>query len=654
MLASCGAGQTEETAALTDAATEMQEKNGIDTVKDMIEKLDINSEAAVAEVFSRFEALSFDERCQLTYEEYKKLSDAEYNLVNGALTADAENHIPEILAAVARAYFNQSYESRTDSSVKPQTQYDQYNYRRNFNATPEDATSQRALYLDCSSFVNSVYYFTFARNLLEVGKSVSTKNINADMKTREAGPDKELLYYITGDELAAYKANAADAAAFWNEVKSVLQPGDVINYYRADTGHVIMYLGDGKIIHSTGSANAKTSAGGVDPKTSIEKAAVDEAVYGTINIDDWDRFFTKTVTPATQQDGRKSTSNSYLFADNVTAIAIFRPADPETGRMRNSSLTPYAIARYLYDGLNIEKAATRQGADLYYGNSVYSGDEITFKVTVVNTSSKAMMSINAEEEIPKNLSFVSASDPGVYFADENKICFHVGNLGAGEKAEFTYVLKVNEGLAGGTDIEDSKTYVNSIRTNKLIYELAAVRIDSEKIEAAINQTLGTKFDNDIKAAAAVYAKLGIPGAELLNSFATPKAVINKYIVSNTVMLAAKDSSVLCHVIYGGLSVANEEITSANKSLKYEKVNTRLRRVLISNLEDGDIICAHSGYNDSYTAYIYYNHALYGLDASGAFADLDPSKLSIGTTVQDYLDTLTAYKEFLVLRPSLVG
>ena len=32
------------------------------------------------------------------------------------------------------------------------------NYRREKYSTPEDATAYRGIYLDCSSYVNSIYY----------------------------------------------------------------------------------------------------------------------------------------------------------------------------------------------------------------------------------------------------------------------------------------------------------------------------------------------------------------------------------------------------------------------------------------------------------------------------------------------------------------
>ena len=665
LLSSCTGGLPDDTSQTE--TTVFPDDTGIDEITDyeelrsMIENLDITSADAVSAAFAMYDGLSFEEKCKFTYAEFKKLTDAEYAIVNGDLIAGVNEHKPDVIAAAARAYFNQSYETWENESVKPQTQYDQYNSRRNFNAAPEDATAQRTMYLDCSSFVNSVYFYVFGRNLLEPGKTVNTKNINADMSTRPVGPDKELLYYITGDVLEGLKSDPASAEALIAEIKSVLQPGDVINYYRADTGHIVMYLGDGKIIHSTGTANAKTSAGGVDPKTSLEKATKDEARFGTINIDDWDKFFTTKVTAASQNDGRVGTTNNYIFAQNISAVAIFRPADDKVGRMRTNDLTSHSIARYLYDGLNIEKAATvlRDGktTDLYYGRSVYAGDEITFTVTLVNTSKNEMKSVTAEEEIPTGFDFVSASDTGAYFADDGKICFHVSTLGAGEKFEVTYVLKVKDGLSGGSVIEDSLTLVNGIRTNKLIYQVAHVKVDAKKFGNTLDTLLGTKYDNVIKAAGAIYGALD-DGHEYttLKSLASPKDVIDKYLKTNEIQLSDKTIGMVGRVLYGGYSVGSGEVTAGNKTLQFNKCNLRVRHILPENLEDGDIICTYTTFGGFYNAYIYYNRELYGLDASGALVKIDPATAAIssGTTLTDYLDTLTAYNRFLILRPALVG
>ena len=61
----------------------------------------------------------------------------------------------DVVKEVAYAYFNQG----------KQINYNQTHSRRNLNVSPEDATSQHMVYLDCSSYVNAVYYESFGINI---------------------------------------------------------------------------------------------------------------------------------------------------------------------------------------------------------------------------------------------------------------------------------------------------------------------------------------------------------------------------------------------------------------------------------------------------------------------------------------------------------
>jgi len=599
-----------------------------------------------------------DDTPGITYAEFIKTVQDEYNLANAYKLNGIENKAQDVIASVARAYYNQSFAAHQDSQNLPQTQYDMNNYRRNVNATPEDATAQRTLYLDCSSFVNSVYYYTFGRNIIDSGAEITTEEINKYFSSKTVGADCELMYYITGKTLSTVKANASEAQKLIDEIKSVLEPGDIINYRKSGAGHVIMYLGNGKIIHSIGSANASTDNGKTDPKTSVEKATADEKSFGTVFITDWDEFFTETVTPASQNDGRTSKNNMYLFASGIVAVAIFRPTNRKDGSMKGLQMTSHAIAHYLYDGLDIEKSATRKqdetAVDLYYGASVYAGDEIKFTVTATNLSDADMRPIFVEEKIPENLEFVSASAGALYFSGENKVCFHTPVLSAGTGVTYSYTLKVKDGLTPSSNVEDSETYVNGIRTNRLFYEFSALKIDDKAIETAIKSLLGTKMVNPWGACKAVYEKLGIC-QDTLNQFTKVKDVFDMLCPLGEIQFEQTSCAIVSRVLYGGTTIGCTEITEADQTLQYDDSNVRVRRILENNLENGDIICAFTqNTGKTYWAFIYYDHNLYSFWNNALFSKVNPWDRCSGTSLQDLLDTLTAYNMFVVLRPKLAG
>ncbi len=628
-------------------------------IKSILSNIDEASPEDVAGCMALYDSLPDGMKSSVSFEEYRKLAYAEYKAVHGEILESINNHKQDVLAAVAMAYYNQSYASRKAPPSAPQILYDQYNVRRNFNPLPEDATAQRNLYLDCSSFVNSVYYYTFGANLLSGGRSVTTSNINREMSSKPVGSDLELMRYITGDELAAYQESDEKAAVEIERIKKMLQPGDIINYYRASSGHVIMYLGDGKFIHSTGSANPKTSTGLVDPGTSLEKSTADEERFGTVNIDSWDRFFTRNVTPKSQDDGRSGTSNNYLFRSGMSAIAVFRPLNEKNGRMKDMALTKESISRYIYQGLDIEKSAeVKHGAGtrrLFYGNSLYTGDEVCFTVRIYNSSDTVMRSLSVTETIPSVMRFVESSEGSAYFEKDGAIAAHISSLGAGDTYEFRYTLRVCSDAPAGSDVDDSETYVNGIRTNRIFCQISATELSSHAFEESLKAAEGSRFSDGLDAVKSVYGKINASCPfDSLNGFKSLEDVIKRLFPSNVSDFTSSGGNIAVRVLYGGYNVGSAEITAANASLDYDTYNLRARRVMEQYLSNGDVIVTYSEYYKRFDCRIYYSGSIYGLHSDGTFGQIEPLEICSGGKVQDYLDTLTAYNAFVILRPSLAG
>ena len=115
-----------------------------------------------------------------------------------AETVTYDNH--DIIKEIATAFYRQGN----------QILYDQLVGRRNLYSSPEDATAQRTLYLDCSSFVNSCYREGFGVNVTpfeikELG--ASTANYIKYAKENPTNVDVvgywENADYTTAEEISA-------------------------------------------------------------------------------------------------------------------------------------------------------------------------------------------------------------------------------------------------------------------------------------------------------------------------------------------------------------------------------------------------------------------------------------------------------------------
>ena len=145
-----------------------------------------------------------------------------------------KTHKISIVLEVAKAFYNRG----------AYIQYDQRSMDRILQLTPrprrllppEAATRDRTVYLDCSGFVNAVYYQSFGYEL----PTDLTWNMIDYLKPR-------ILYY----ELT-HKETNSDISAMEKKIRALIEPGDVITYDRGvGSGHTLMYIGDDKFIHCT-------------------------------------------------------------------------------------------------------------------------------------------------------------------------------------------------------------------------------------------------------------------------------------------------------------------------------------------------------------------------------------------------------------------
>ncbi len=235
--------------------------------------------------------------------------------------------------------------------------------RRSNHMVPEDATPQNTMYLDCSGFTFALFYNTFGYNFG-----------NENMRTAYLiDYESERIYYRDG-RAPGDKSNEEAAA----EVRGLLRPGDVIVYYdeKSDWGHVMTYIGNGTIIHCSG-----TSHSGGGTADYIFTANVDGKEYlGSILFNSVEELFSP--------DGKQ-----YIFS-STRRFAILRPFD--------LALQPTEQASKRLEGLSGIIAYKETSAPR--GITVNPGEDVTFTYVLRNDNPTAK-SVKLTDTLPAELEY---------------------------------------------------------------------------------------------------------------------------------------------------------------------------------------------------------------------------------------------------------
>lgn len=287
----------------------------------------------------------------------------------------------EALLAVAEAYLARKGRIQYDQRCMDRKAF--LTPRRIKTAPPEAATSERVLFLDCSSYVGALYYETFG------------KELPADLTWHMIDYVKPRIYYYEFN----HNETDEEKKEIQKRMTDLLLSGDVITYDRdVGSGHTMMYIGNDKFTHCT-------SGKGNPNSYDYENRRSREYPCGGLWVDSFSELFCE----------------SRLFSPKIRRVAISRPLEimgepTERAKMRLGN------AR----GLVAEITSSHPGA-----TTVEVGENIEYTLSVLNS---------LDEERTVEVSF-SAPD-GTYSDDDGtrNLCIR-----AHSEATLKFTVTVNDG-----------------------------------------------------------------------------------------------------------------------------------------------------------------------------------------------------------------
>ncbi len=419
-------------------------------------------------------------------------------------------------------------------------QYDQLNMERvdrtapryDF-AIPEEASAQHKLYFECGVFCRNVYNAVF------------------DYMTPKAGEVLSDNYYNKCGERVWRWAGETDKETAKEELIKNLQPADIIYYSYSSNNHVMLYMGEGQILHCS------YASGGGD----YDYSALTDKTEATA-------LFSTTVDGILQ-------SRDLFAAGNK--VCILRPVllglevNDDT-KARVEKLSDVVITKLT--------TAPR-------GFSVNPGDEVQFTVSIRNVG-----------QAEKTVTITDAAPEYTKAVDAGELKWTV-TVPKGETVSVKYKFKVDANCPLKTTIDCDNTKVEGMTINNTpIYVDKTLTADQQnKIkELDVAKLTASSYTEMI---AQIYKQaLGIDAADfdpaaLLGNFYKKFPSMKTLTVTPSPVEGSLAETCFVPLFYGGQNCKSRTYWERTKNV--EKIN----------LIPGDVfICSTKGTEDTCWAYVY--------------------------------------------------
>ena len=319
--------------------------------------------------------------------------------------------------------------------------------------TPEMAGPQRTTHMTCSCYTFHCLYHAFdfrATDHWWVG-------------IRQFIEDEDLQQYIVWQYFKEGNEKAPEDAM--EEFMDILQPGDMIYYYR-DVGncHATIWLGD----YDGDGDQDMINVGGTYYNAEAKEDIRENPGAVWINSERWDygsaeEFF---LTPS-----------AYDYFPKLSDVTVYRFADEKFAK--NFQITERAKTRILYPGLEIYHEA--DGG--IYG-SVAQGEELTYTVRIKNNSEQDHKGILVQMPVPQNAEVVKVDGENA----ANKVVKWTVDIPAGETTEHTYTVKATGSV--GDVITTGTGYVHAIPLLSLNTAIVSSKPEAEIVKSALEIAKG--------------------------------------------------------------------------------------------------------------------------------------------------------------------
>lgn len=299
---------------------------------------------------------------------------------------------------------------------------------------PEDCTTDQYGYSNCAAFVYDVHWATLGLKATGNSKSLNVTKNNAAFAKKywnmETGTSsaKSVVFYAepmkkVGDK---YEATLDDAgkAALKEKIVNLLRPGDIINIRRTTgSGHAMLYVGNGTIIHSAGSnysTKNHTDTHEATARFRMVEDLFDPAVYA-------------------------ETSCIY----NLESVSILR-----LQHQSKQGVTENAANRVA----NMQGIIAEKISSTAMGKTINCGDEVTFSFYIFNTTDEDKQ-IPIRDEVAPAATFVSATDGGT--CTDGVIAWDL-TVPADSRICVSYTVKANENLNNFVKLDGAKATIGGV------------------------------------------------------------------------------------------------------------------------------------------------------------------------------------------------
>lgn len=245
-----------------------------------------------------------------------------------------------ILLTTARAYMNRGQPLQYDQLSMDRVL--QITTRRRYTLPPEAATSQQRLYLDCATFVCSVYYNAFGHRL-EADVTWNIRDLVQDCVFRHNFTGEE-----TEEELDAMKA----------QLRALLEPGDAVVWSKDTNGHIMLYVDENTQYNS--------SQAGIPGSYDYPNRRDLVSEKGGMHAESVRWWFEPTED--------KVAGRNYLFNRAFKTLAVLRPLN-RVGEPTSNALARMGDARDLWCAVTTSHSG---------GQTAALGDTVTYTLTVRN------------------------------------------------------------------------------------------------------------------------------------------------------------------------------------------------------------------------------------------------------------------------------